>query len=77
LEIEIKYSGYIRRQVEHVERVRRTEEVSIPEHFTYSPVSGLSAEVREKLEKVRPHTLGQASRIPGVTPAAVASLSVL
>ncbi|KIH77665.1 tRNA uridine 5-carboxymethylaminomethyl modification enzyme [Geoalkalibacter ferrihydriticus] len=76
LEIQTKYAGYIARQQEMVERFRRTEEVKIPEHFDYAKISGLTVEVREKLEKVRPLTLGQASRISGVTPAALAILSV-
>lgn len=77
LEIGTKYEGYIQRQVDQVERFRRTETLAIPPGFDYEGVSGLSAEVREKLKKVRPLTLGQASRIPGVTPAAVAILAVL
>ncbi|MDO3378219.1 tRNA uridine-5-carboxymethylaminomethyl(34) synthesis enzyme MnmG [Geoalkalibacter halelectricus] len=76
LEIRTKYAGYIARQQEMVERFRRTEEVRIPEGFDYRAVAGLTAEVREKLDRVRPLTLGQASRISGVTPAALAILSV-
>jgi len=77
LEIGVKYEGYIRRQLEQVERFRRTENVVIPEDFDYPRIAGLSAEVREKLDRVRPRTLGQAGRIPGVTPAAIAILAVL
>ena len=77
LEVETKYEGYIRRQLEQVERFRKTENVAIPPDFDYREVGSLSMEVREKLEKVQPRTLGQASRIPGVTPAAIAVLSVL
>lgn len=77
LEIGTKFEGYIQRQVDQIKRFRRTEMVAISPDFDYEGVSGLSAEVREKLKKVRPLTLGQASRIPGVTPAAVAILSVL
>lgn len=77
LETTVKYAGYISRQHEQVERTRRMEEQVIPAGFDYAAVIGLSAEVREKLLRVRPHTLGQASRIPGVTPAAVAILAVL
>ncbi len=76
LETEIKYAGYIRRQQEQVERFRRLESLEIPEGFDYDTVSGFSAEVREKLKRVAPRTLGQAGRIPGVTPAAVAILTV-
>jgi tRNA uridine 5-carboxymethylaminomethyl modification enzyme len=77
LEIETKYEGYIKRQLEQVERFRKTENVLIPEGFDYLKASGLSTEVREKLNRVKPRTLGQAVRIPGVTPAAISILSVL
>lgn len=77
LEVAVKYEGYIQRQLEEVERFRRTEEVPFPKDFDFGKVSGLSAEVREKLVRVQPVNLGQAARIPGVTPAAVAILSVL
>jgi tRNA uridine 5-carboxymethylaminomethyl modification enzyme len=77
LETEIKYAGYIRRQQEQVERFRRLEDLVIPAGFNYQDISSLSAEVREKLKLVAPRTLGQARRIPGVTPAAIAILAVL
>jgi tRNA uridine 5-carboxymethylaminomethyl modification enzyme len=77
LEIGTKYEGYIQRQMEQVERFRRTETVAISADFDYDAISGLSSEVREKLKRVRPLSLGQASRIPGVTPAAVAILAIL
>jgi tRNA uridine 5-carboxymethylaminomethyl modification enzyme len=77
LAIETKYEGYIARQKEMVERFRRSEKIEIPESLDYFSIEGLSAEVREKLNKVRPLNLGQAARIPGVTPAAVAILSVV
>jgi tRNA uridine 5-carboxymethylaminomethyl modification enzyme len=77
LETNIKYAGYIRRQQEQVEQLQRMEQLGIPAGFDYTTVASLSAEVREKLLTVRPRTLGQASRIPGVTPAAVAILAVL
>jgi tRNA uridine 5-carboxymethylaminomethyl modification enzyme len=77
LEIAVKYEGYIRRQVDQVERFQKTEKMIIPEGFNYDAVSGLSAEVREKLKRGLPQNLGQASRIPGVTPAAVAILAVV
>lgn len=77
LEIGVKYEGYIRRQLEEVEKFRRAEGQTIPPGFDYEQVTGLSTEVREKLSKGRPLTLGQAGRIPGVTPAAMAILSVL
>ena len=77
LEIEVKYAGYIRRQIDQVERFKRTEDLLIPADFVYRGLPGLSAEVQEKLDKVRPLNIGQAGRIPGVTPAAVAILTVL
>jgi len=77
LEIETKYAGYIERQLEQVARFDQVEEVRIPEDFDYGGVASLSREVVEKLERVRPKTLGQASRISGVTPAAIAVLAVL
>jgi tRNA uridine 5-carboxymethylaminomethyl modification enzyme len=77
LETEVKYAGYIIRQKEQVERFLRLENLVIPEGFDYDAVNGLSAEVHEKLKRVAPRTLGQAGRIPGVTPAAIAILAVL
>ncbi len=77
VEIQIKYQGYIERQEEQIERMSRMESTLIPEDFSYNSISGLTVEVREKLERFRPGTLGQASRIQGVTPAAVAILSVM
>jgi tRNA uridine 5-carboxymethylaminomethyl modification enzyme len=76
LEISVKYAGYIERELEQVERFRRTEEVEIPVAFDYDAVSGFSNEVRDKLKSVRPLNLGQAARIPGVTPAAIGILAV-
>lgn len=76
VEIEVKYSGYIRRQEEGVNRVRHMEEALIPSEIDYTNVQGLSNEVKEKLLTLRPRSLGQASRIPGVTPAAVSLLAI-
>jgi tRNA uridine 5-carboxymethylaminomethyl modification enzyme len=76
VETETKYAGYISQQSRHIERMRDSEARSIPEGFSYTAIPGLSREVGEKLERVRPETLGQAGRIPGVTPAAVAILDV-
>jgi tRNA uridine 5-carboxymethylaminomethyl modification enzyme len=76
LEIEVKYEGYVRRQAEAVERFRRLDETLIPLWLDYAVVPGLSTEVRERLSNVRPHSLGQASRMPGITPAAVSLLAV-
>ena len=72
LETEFKYEGYLRRQEAQIARSRRNEALSIPDHFEYAGIAGLSREMIERLSSVRPTTLGQASRIPGVTPAAVA-----
>ncbi len=76
VEIIIKYSGYIRRQEEGVARLRHLEELRIPQTLDYDGVSSLSAEVREKLISIRPASLGQAARIPGMTPAALSLLAV-
>ena len=76
VEIQIKYQGYIDRQLEHVARARKLEGARIPDEFDYASISGLTAEVREKLMRFRPDTLGQASRIQGVTPAAISLLSI-
>ncbi len=76
LEIEIKYEGYVRRQRETVARFKRLEDAVIPEWVDFQHISGLSTEVRERLTRSRPRSLGQASRIPGVTPAAVSILAV-
>jgi tRNA uridine 5-carboxymethylaminomethyl modification enzyme len=71
VETDFKYEGYLQQQERQMERMKRAESRRIPEWFEYGKVSGLSREVVEKLTKVRPITLGQASRIPGITPAAV------
>ena len=76
VEITIKYEGYVRRQEESVRRAARMEEAGIPTSFDYAAVPGLSREVREKLLAVRPRSLGQASRIAGITPAALSLLSI-
>ncbi len=72
LETEIKYSGYLLRQEAQIARARRNEALQIPDTFEYLGIAGLSREVVERLSSVRPATIGQASRVPGVTPAAVA-----
>ena len=76
VEIQAQYAGYIERQRDEIERQRRHEETSMPQTFDYEQVRGLSAEVREKLARIRPATLGQAARIPGMTPAAMSLLLV-
>ncbi len=76
VETEIKYQGYLQQQQRAIERLKKAEQRTIPEWFDYRSVSGLSREMKEKLVKIRPHTLGHASRIPGVTPAAVSLVNV-
>ena len=76
VEVQARYAGYLARQEEDIERRRRHESMAIGEGFDYGQVRGLSSEVREKLERVRPDTVGQASRIPGMTPAAISLLLV-
>ena len=76
VETEIKYEGYLLQQQKAMERLKKSEKHSIPEWFDYRSVSGLSREMQEKLTKIRPRTIGQASRIPGVTPAAVSLVNV-
>ena len=77
VEIEAKYEGYIQQQERDVERMARLEQHPIPSDLDYGSVSGLSTEMIERLTKVRPTSLGQAARVPGVTPAAVSILSIL
>ncbi|MGB7292811.1 MAG: tRNA uridine-5-carboxymethylaminomethyl(34) synthesis enzyme MnmG [Thermodesulfobacteriota bacterium] len=74
--MEIKYEGYIKRQFEQVEKFKRIEQVGIPKDFSYETIPGLSNEIVQKLSKIRPSSLGQASRISGITPAAISVLMV-
>jgi tRNA uridine 5-carboxymethylaminomethyl modification enzyme len=76
LEVLARYSGYIERQQDEIERQRRSEDTRLPENIDYTAIAGLSNEVRQKLAAARPTTLGQAARIPGVTPAAVSILLI-
>jgi tRNA uridine 5-carboxymethylaminomethyl modification enzyme len=76
VETEIKYEGYLLQQQRSIERLKRAEQRNIPHWFDYRSVSGLSREMQEKLIRIRPRTLGHASRIPGVTPAAVSLVNV-
>ncbi len=76
IEIQVKYEGYIRRDQELVESIRRNDALRLPVELDYSEVPGLSTEVRSRLSEVKPETLGQASRIFGVTPAATANLLI-
>lgn len=76
IEIETRYEGYIKRQIEEAERFRRIEAMVLPDKISYNEVSGLSAEIREKLGRLRPVSIGQAGRISGVTPAAISMLMI-
>jgi tRNA uridine 5-carboxymethylaminomethyl modification enzyme len=76
VETEAKYAGYIHQQEKQMARMKNAERRTIPDEFAYSGIPGLSREIQEKLQRVRPATLGQAGRIPGITPAAVAILDV-
>src|SRR5207253_9319262 len=76
VETTVKYAGYLKQEQARAERARREERRRIPGDFPFARVPGLSREVVHRLSQVRPETLGQASRIPGVTPAAVAVLGV-
>ena len=76
LEIQARYSGYIERQTQEIERQRKHATMALPANFDYSTVNGLSNEVREKLVRICPASIGQASRIPGMTPAAVSLLLI-
>lgn len=76
VETEFKYSGYIAQQEKQIRRLEGSENREIPNDFSYEGIPGLSNEIRQKLGRVRPATLGQARRIPGVTPAAIAIIDV-
>jgi tRNA uridine 5-carboxymethylaminomethyl modification enzyme len=76
VDVRAKYAGYIERQLDEIERQRHNEEARLPENLDYSTVAGLSTEVRQRLAEARPMTLGQAARVPGVTPAAISILLV-
>jgi tRNA uridine 5-carboxymethylaminomethyl modification enzyme len=76
VDVQAKYSGYLKRQTDEIERQQRNEDLRLPEDMDYGAVRGLSNEVSQRLREVRPQTLGQAARIPGLTPAAVSLLLV-
>jgi tRNA uridine 5-carboxymethylaminomethyl modification enzyme len=77
VEIRVKYEGFINRQNQLVEKQKKLEHYRIPESFQYEGVPGLSREVMQKLEEIRPVTLGQASRISGITPSAISLIMLL
>jgi tRNA uridine 5-carboxymethylaminomethyl modification enzyme len=74
--IQVKYAGYIQRQEEQIRKLLKLESIRLPAHMDFRTIPGLTAEVREKLERVRPLSLGQASRISGITPAAISILLI-
>jgi tRNA uridine 5-carboxymethylaminomethyl modification enzyme len=76
IQLEVKYEGYIKRQLQQIQRSQKLEHRSIPDMFNYDGIPGFSSEVREKLKRVKPASIGQASRISGVTPAAISLLLV-
>jgi tRNA uridine 5-carboxymethylaminomethyl modification enzyme len=76
VEVEVKYQGYVERQTQLVEKFRKLENQRLPDDIDYAQIQGLSREVREKLISAKPRSLGQAARIPGITPAAVSLLSI-
>ena len=76
VEVSVKYEGYVARMLEDVARFRQAEAWVLPMDLDYTVIPGLSSEIKERLSSVRPRSLGQASRVPGVTPAAVSILSV-
>ena len=76
IQLEVKYEGYIKRQLQQIQRSEKLEHRAIPDQFDYDGITGFSGEVREKLKRVRPASVGQASRISGVTPAAISLLLV-
>ena len=76
VELNVKYRGYLDRQMEMVRKTKKLEDRRIPSDIAYTDVSGLSKEVVERFTRVKPFTLGQASRIPGVTPASITALMV-
>ena len=77
METEIRYAGYIAREERLIRDIQRHENVKIPENFDYSPIEMITLEAREKLQKIRPRTLAQAGRIPGVSPSDLAQLSIV
>jgi len=76
VETELKFAGYLKRQQEDIERLKRMEGVEIPTDFSFRDVKGLRTEISERLEQVRPETLGQAGRVYGVTPAALSLVAI-
>ena len=76
VETQVKYAGYIQRQEEQVVRLRKLEGLKLPSDLDYKSIPGLTKEIIEKMQKIKPHSLGQASRISGVTPVAISILMI-
>ena len=76
IEASVKYEGYIKRQKADIEKLQRNENTRIPDHIDYTNVVGLSNEVKQKLNEARPESIARASRLPGVTPAAISLLMI-
>jgi tRNA uridine 5-carboxymethylaminomethyl modification enzyme len=76
-EIQIKYAGYIRREKMEAAKLQRLDQIRIPDNFKYEEVQSLSTEARQKLSRIRPHSIGEAQRIPGVSPNDISVLLVL
>jgi tRNA uridine 5-carboxymethylaminomethyl modification enzyme len=76
VEIEIKYEGYIKRQMREIEKFKNLERMKIPENFDFTSVHGLSNELKEKLSAISPTSMGRASRIDGITPAALSVIMI-
>ena len=76
LEAEIKYEGYIKKQEKEIARMKKIEKEKIPDNIDFNQVPGLTREAREQLTKLKPKTIGQAKRLPGITPAAVVNLHI-
>jgi tRNA uridine 5-carboxymethylaminomethyl modification enzyme len=76
VEIQLKYQGYIDRQTEEIAKLKKQEKTALPEDFNYQDMQGLSNELKQKLKLVKPRNIGRASRIPGMTPAAISLLLI-
>ena len=76
IESEVKYEGYIQKQAKEIEKIRRIDQISIPADLDFQKVSGLSLELKEKLAKLKPSNLGEANKIPGMTPAGLINLQI-
>jgi tRNA uridine 5-carboxymethylaminomethyl modification enzyme len=76
VEIQVKYAGYLQRQEEQVSKIQKLENLKLPPELDYKSIPGLTGEIIEKLQKIRPLSLGQASRISGITPAAISILMI-